>query len=151
MHGIRHTGYAGNELIDGAGSKILSLYCHTTITKGQPYVVDYDATNGMKTAAPVTALYPVTIVVALEDCASGKIGLFQEYGENIETLVATGVAVSDHLELIAAGTSLIVDGSTGSTVRTKGSKAIALEANASGVAALRKVRLFRELVEVAAT
>jgi len=151
MHGIRHTGYAGNELIDGAGNKIISLYCHASITKGQPYFVDYDATNGMKTAAAATAAFPVTIVTALEDYASGKIGLFQEYGEVDEALVANGVAVGDHLEVINSGTSFIVDGTSGSTTRSAKSKAIALAANTSGAAALRKVRLFREQVQIASS
>lgn len=152
MSGIRHKGYPGNIFYDDDGKKIVSLYCTQAVIKGRPYYIDYDGTYGPQATTPATlTAFSPKMVVALESAAINTIARFQMAGPVEEAYVADGAAVGDHLEVINSGTSFIVDGTTGSTSRSVKSCAMTMEANSSGAAALRKIWLFEEGSNIAAS
>ena len=62
---------------------------------------------------------------------------------------AAGIAAGDHVEVINAGTTVIVDGTTGSTTQTTRSIGIAKTATATG--AIDLVVLPSRTIEIAAT
>lgn len=152
MHGIRHRNYSGNEFVDGQGVHVTTLYCATAVAAGEVRIIEYDGVYGEKAVTPTGAMaFNVDTVVALEAVAAGNIGLFAKGGAIVEAKVATGVAVGDHLELIADGTNYITDGTSGSTARSVRTAAIAMEANASGVVALKKVYKYKVPHQIAAS
>jgi hypothetical protein len=155
---MEHAKFAGHRWVDQDDKNKVALYHTVAVTKGTPYskVYRYSATasNGEEAIVPLeeeTVHDLCKIVVALEDSAATKISIFQESGNVEEAYVGDGVAVGDYLEVVAAGTYFVPDGTTGSTTRTDQSAAVALEANASGATALKKILLLRETHDIAAS
>ena len=115
------------------------LYCkaHTGLTAYQPYVVTYGATAGAEvvSAAPVTLAAPGALVVTPQVAVTTGYyfwGMIQGDGKVLMT--SETYAVGDFLQILNAGTALVVDGSTGSTVQLVNSSAICKEAGTTAVA-----------------
>ena len=155
--GLTHAKFAGNRTTIGKGKEVVSLYHTIAVVKGRPYVRHYVYVAGTEpkeeafTPVEETTLNLNKVVIALETSPAGEYSLFQESGPCDAAYVGTGVAIGDPLEVIAAGTSLILTGTTGTITRDIKTCAYACEANASGAAALKKVLLLREVHQVAAT
>jgi hypothetical protein len=145
-------GVAGAIKHDGNRSYI---YCYVAAASalGKPYVLTYDgdeATNP-KTAAPATsAVYQLIVFPTKLQGADAGFMWCQFKGDAYVLVDGTSsVAKDDHLEVITTGVALILDGSTGSTIKTVGSVGIAQEAQATAAPTLTYVYLFGEKVNVA--
>lgn len=151
-HGIRQKGTPGVKFTDADGKVIVPLYCTQAVTKGRPYVMSYSGTYGPQATTPATEVthHKNEIVIALETAAINTIALFQIGGPVEEAYVYTA-AVGDHLEVLNAGTYLVVDGTSGSTTRSIKSTAICMEANALTSAALVKIWKFENTNDIAAS
>ena len=128
-------------------------YCkaHTALTAYQPYVITYGATAGAEvvSAAPVTIAAPGALVVVPQVAVTTGYyfwGLIA--GDGKVLMISETYAVGDFLQILNAGTALVVDGSTGSTIQLVNSSAICKEAGSTAVA--RKCMLLGNVAVVAA-
>ncbi len=138
------------EQIVEAGRAITFKYVksHALLTINQLYVYDFDGTDYI-TAAPVTnAAQVVRVGVPQAAIASGEFGFVAIKGQLEALHIAETYAAGDHLEILNAGTSLVVDGSTGSTVKTESSVGVTVDAGTT--AAAFTVELYGVPVVVAA-
>lgn len=105
------------------------------LTINQPYVVELDNANVWKAGSPVTLAAPGALVgIPQVAFTSGYYGFIQTEGECEGLHIAETYAAGDHLQLLSAGTALVVDGSTGSTVQTVNTCAITVDAGTTAVA-----------------
>lgn len=93
---------------------------HTTLTQYQPYMIVFSNTSGSEviTAAPTTQASGVTIGVPQVAFTSGYYGFVQIEGRATALLANETHVAGDYLELLNAGTSFVVDGTSGSTAYT---------------------------------
>lgn len=118
----------------------------SALTANQPYVLVNDAA-GVTTAAPATSTVTKYIGVPQVAIASGSYGWVAVKGL---CKAKTGIqAKGDTLEVINSGTTLIVDGSSGSPAETANTVAISCEAAAA--AATVEVCLLGKRVAIAAS
>ena len=126
---------------------------HTTLTAYQPYVLNYGSTAGAEvvTAAPLTNSAPGSqVVVPQVAFTSGYYGFVQIEGDCKALMTTETYALGDILQLVTAATTLVVDGSTGSTTWSTGQQcAICREAGSTAVA--RKIYLIHKLSTIAAS
>lgn len=116
------------------------------LVANQPYVLVDDA-DGVTTAAPATSAVIKLIGIPQADIATAYFGWVAVKGL---CDAKTGIqAKGDTLEVINAGTSLIVDGSSGSPAETANTVAISCEAKAA--AGVAKVNLIGKRVAIAAS
>ena len=112
----------------------------------QPYVLVNNA-DGVTTAAPATSSVIKLIGIPQVECATAYFGWVAIGGA---CQAKTGIqAKGDTLEVINGGTSLIVDGSSGSPAETANTVAISCEAAAA--AGVVKVNLLNKRVAIAAS
>jgi hypothetical protein len=147
---VEHTKFAGHRWTDADDKDKVSLYCAVDVVKGRPYCITYGV-YGEQASLPATetAINKNEVVIALDTISSGNIGKFQE-GGTVEEAYVGQCAAGDHLEVLDAGESLVVDGTSGETVRSVKTCAMALTANADVDPALRRVLLYRNGCQVAA-
>lgn len=118
----------------------------SALTAYQPYVLVNDA-DGVTTAAPATSAVIKLIGIPQVNCATAYFGWVAIKGA---CLAKTGIqAKGDTLEVINSGTTLIVDGSSGSPAETANTVAISCEAAAA--AATVEVNLLGKRVAIAAS
>ena len=125
---------------------------HAALTAYQPYVVSTAATVGSEviTGAPATLAAPGLLVCVPQVAfTSGYFGFVLVEGEGKVLMTAETYAIGDFLQILNAGTALVVDGTTGSTVQLVNSSAICKEAGTTAVA--RKTYLLGNPAVVAAT
>ena len=116
------------------------------LTANQPYVLVNDDA-GVTTASPATSSVAKIIGIPQVAIASGSYGWVAIGGL---CQAKTGIqAKGDTLEVINSGTTLIVDGSSGSPAETAGTVAISCEAAAA--AATVAVNLLNKRVTIAAS
>lgn len=116
------------------------------LVANQPYVL-VENKDGVTTAAPATSSVAKVIGIPQVAIASGSFGWVAIGGV---CLAKTGIqAAGDTLEVLNAGTTLVVDGSTGSPAETVGTVAISCETAAA--AATVKVNLLNKRVQIAAS
>lgn len=118
------------------------------LTAYQPYVISQTATI-KKGVAPATSSVAKIIGVPQATIADGSYGYVCIGGPcTVKTYTA---AVNDHLEVLNAGTYLVVDGSTGSTAETANSVAICAQANAASSAVAVAAVLIDKAVAIASS
>jgi hypothetical protein len=116
------------------------------LTANQPYVLKETA-DGVTTASPATSTVTKLIGIPQADMATAYFGWVAIKGL---CDAKTGIqAKGDTLEVINGGTSLIVDGSSGSPAETANTIAISCEAKAA--AGVAKVNLIGKRVAIAAS
>ncbi|MBQ1769116.1 MAG: hypothetical protein IIZ99_00230 [Turicibacter sp.] len=118
----------------------------SALTANQPYVLVNNA-DGITTAAPATSTVAKIIGIPQVAIASGSYGWVAIGGL---CQAKTGIqAKGDTLEVLNSGTTLVVDGSSGSPAETAGTVAISCEAAAA--AATVTVNLLNKRVTIAAS
>lgn len=116
------------------------------LTAFQPYVLVNNA-DGITTASPATSTVGKIIGIPQIDIAAGSYG-FVAIGGLCKA--KTGIqAKGDTLEVLNSGTTLVVDGSSGSPAETAGTVAISCEAATS--AKTVTVNLLNKRVTIAAS
>ena len=116
------------------------------LTANQPYVLVEKAAE-VGTASPATSSVSKIIGIPQVGIASGAYGWVAVKGI---CKAKTGIqAKGDTLEVINSGTTLIVDGSSGSPAETVGT--VAISAEAAAAAATVKVVLLGKRVQIAAS
>ena len=116
------------------------------LTANEPIVLVEDA-DGVTTAAPATSSVIKLIGIPQVNIASAYFGWVAIKGA---CKAKTGIqAKGDTLEVIKGGTSLIVDGSSGSPAETANTVAISMEAAAA--AGVVKVNIIGKRVAIAAS
>lgn len=126
-----------------AESEYMYVKAHTGLTAYQPYVLNYSSTSGaeFRTAAPATLTAPGSLVVVPQVAFTANYyGFVLIKGDGKVLMSAQTYAVGDFLQILNAGTTLVVDGTTGSPVRLINSCAICKEAGTTATA--RNVFLF---------
>lgn len=112
----------------------------------QPYVIA-DTFEGAILSAPVTSSVPKIVAIPQTDIPKDSYG-FAAIGGICKA--KTGIqAKGDTLEVINSGTTLIVDGSSGTPAETANTVAVSVEAAAA--AATVKVNLLNKRVAIAAS
>ena len=126
------------------------------LTAYQPYIKDLGGTTGATTTINVKLTAPVTLgapgaIVAIPQVAftSGYYGwvLVKGYGKALH--YAETYIKGDMLQLLSGGTSLVVDGSTGSTIKLVNTCGQSLDSGTTAVA--KAVYLNGEQAVIAAT
>ena len=126
------------------------------LTAYQPYILDLGGTTGSTTASAVSLTVPVTLgapgaIVAVPQVAftSGYYGwvLVKGYGKALHT--AETYIKGDMLQLLSAGTTLVVDGSSGSTIKLVNTCGQSLDSGTTAVA--KAIYLNGEQAVIAAT
>jgi hypothetical protein len=118
------------------------------LTAYQPYVLTQTNTI-IKGVAPATSTVSKYVGIPQATIADGSYGFVCIEGPCSASIYTA--AVGDFLEAINAGTYMIVDGSTGSTVETANSIAVCAAVNAVSAAATKAVVLLGKPVAVAAS
>jgi len=109
------------EMVDSdnpsAIKRFMYVKAHAGLTQYQPYTVVGVNTAGAEvvTAAPATLASGVTVCIPQVAFTSGYFGFVQIYGQCIAKLANETHVAGDYLELLTTGTTLIVDGTSGST------------------------------------
>lgn len=140
----------GTEITVSNGVEIPTTYKYVKaaadLTAYQPYVLVHNA-DGVTTASPATSTVIKLIGIPQAAMASAMFGWVAIGGL---CKAKTGIqAKGDTLEVINSGTTLIVDGSSGSPAETANTVAISCEAAAA--AATVKVNLLNKRVAIAAS
>ena len=131
---------------DNIEEEWIYIQAHTTLVQYQPYILDHTGTQ-LETAAPATGAGRVVVPqVAFTD---DYYGFVQVRGKSTCKIGAETYAVGDHLQVLNAGTTAVVDGTSGSTVQLVTSFAASYAA--ATVAAAISVYLFGDKADVAAT
>lgn len=99
------------------------------LTKNVPYVL-VEKADTIGTASPATSTVGKIIGIPQVAIASGSYGFVAIQGPC--KAVCGAIAKGDTMEVLNAGVSLTVDGSTGSPAETAGTVAIAAETSANG-------------------
>jgi len=108
---------------------------HAGLTQYQPYVLNWTGTAGseVKTAAPATTAAPGQMVCVPQVAfTSGYYGFVQIKGDCTCLLANETKAVGDYLQVLNTGTTLVVDGTSSSTVLLGNSCAVSKSATTDG-------------------
>lgn len=142
-------GVAGARKVEG-NREYFFVYVATGIAKGQPRILafDGDEETNPKDAAPATSTTVYQQVIFPTDTGANDFQWCQYKGDAYVLVDGTSdVAKDDFLEVLNAGTALVVDASSKGT----GSIAIAQEARTTNSAGLTYVYLIGDRVFVQAT
>ena len=114
------------------------LYASTGLTQYQPYQIQYSSTAGQE----IQAGAPATLAAPGRQCVIPQVAVTSGYyfwgiveGDCIALVPAVTYAVGDHLKLTNACTTMIVDGTSGSTSRTVNSCGISKTAGSTATGA----------------
>lgn len=141
-----------SETASKAVKKYIYVKSHTALTAYQPYVLADSSTAGSEviTAAPATLAAPgQKVVIPQVAFTSDYYGFVLYQGDGKVLMTAETYVAGDFLQILNTGTALVVDGTTGSTVRLINSCAICKEAVSSEVA--RNCYLFGDKAVTATT
>lgn len=133
-------------------SKYIYVRAHAALTQYQPYVLDWTTTanEDLATGAPATLAAPGRLVVIPQVAFTDNYyGWVLVEGQGSVLMTAETYADGDHLQLLNAGTALVVDGTTGSTAVTVNSCAMCYAAGTTAVA--KACYLFGRQAVIAAT
>ena len=114
-------------------SKYKYIKAASALTAFQPYVLVNDA-DGITTAAPATSTVGKLIGIPQVAIASGSYG-WVAIGGLCQAKVGAA-AKGDALEVLNAGTNLVVDGTTGATTETANTVAVACETTTTAATAV---------------
>lgn len=144
MAGIISKVHLGTPVTKDDGLMVIYAEAHAALTAFQPYAVQpsyntddldgdgSDDNDGKAiTAAPATLAALHYIGVPQKAYAIGEIAELVIGGACQAKLAAEAVVAGDYLEVLNAGTTMIVDGTSGSTTRSTKSLAMACEPNSS--------------------
>ncbi len=125
-----------------AVKRFMYVKSHTTLTVYQPYTVVFSNTSAAEvvTAAPATLANYVTVCIPQVAFTSGYYGFVQIFGACTSKLANETHVAGDFLELLNTGTTLIVDGTSGSTAYTV--KGVAIQVGTLSGAGTATVFLF---------
>lgn len=132
--------------VDSDDASVIQQYMyvksHAALTQYQPYVVVASGTSGSEfvTAAPATLASGVTVCVPQVAFSSGYYGFVQIQGKMTAKLANETHVAGDFLELLNAGTTFIVDGTSGSTAFSV--KSVAVQTGTLSGAGTTTVNLF---------
>ena len=117
--------------VDGASQATVYKYVKATakLTQYAPCVLEQKAA-GIETAAPATSTVAKFVGIPQVEIPAGYYGFVAVEGPC--TAAAGTVAAGDTLEVLNGGTTLTVDGSTGSPAETAATIAVAVEAPQGG-------------------
>lgn len=135
--------YTVDDSSNPAGVKqFMYVKSHAGLTQYQPYTVVFSNTAGSEvvTAAPATLGAYVTVCVPQVAFTSGYYGFVQIFGACTALLSSETHVAGDFLELLNAGTTFIVDGTSGSTAYT--TKGVAVQVGTLSGAGSTTVFLF---------
>lgn len=163
MPGVISKVHLGVPFVKDDGQMVILAIAHAALTAFRPYAVqpsvntddldqDGSADNDGKavTAAPATLAVYHYIGCPQKAYAAGEVAELVIGGAGKCLVPAAAVVATDYLEVLNAGTTAVVDGTSGSTTRTIRSFAYACEPNASAAMAV-KVQFLGVPVNVAAT
>ena len=164
MSGILSKVHLGVPVSKEDGSLVVYAIAHADLSAYQPYEVvasrntddnDQDGSNdndgSAETQAPATLAVPHFVGAPQRDYDEGDVAELLIGGAGKCKVPAAVVANEDFLEVLNAGTTAVVDGTSGSTTHTVGSFARACEANAGTAAAEINVQFLGLPVQVAAS
>lgn len=143
---------SSSETATKATKKYIYVKSHAALTAYQPYALGESSTAGSEviTAAPATLAAPgQKVVIPQVGFTSGYYGFVLFQGDGSVLMTAETYAVGDYLQILNAGTAMVVDGTTGSPAKTVNSTAICKEAGSTAVA--RACYLFGDKGVTAAT
>lgn len=102
-------------------------------TAGTPFAIECGSGGSAEvvTAAPTAQASGVKLGFNTSAITSGEY-FWAQIGGELTAAASAGIAAGDHVEVIAAGTTVIVDGTTGSTVHSTKSIGIAKTAVSGG-------------------
>lgn len=146
---VIHTADARN---GGAEKTYIYVKAHAGLTAYKPYVLAIGAVAGAEkvTKAPATLAAPGSIVAVPQVAfTSGYYGFVQIKGDATVLMKAETYAVGDHLQILNAGVTLVVDGTSSSTVESINTCAISKATGTTAVA--QPVYLKGEMAVIAAT
>ena len=126
--------------------KFKYIQSHDALTQYQPYIFDHTGIQ-LKTGAPATG--HAQLGVPQIAFTSGYYGFVQCYGESTVLKTVQTYAVGDHLEILNAGTALVVDGTSGATVQS--AKSVGVSMTAGTTAQAITAFLFGYPADIAAT
>jgi len=130
--------------------KFMYVKSHGALTVNQPYVLSISNTGYFVSAAPATLAAPGSLVVVPQVAfTSGYYGFVQFEGECECLHIAETYAAGDMLQVLNAGTALVVDGSTGATAFSVNTCGITVDAGTTAVA--KTIILYGKPAVVAAT
>lgn len=140
-----------NDTSKGGESQFMYVKAHAAFaTIGTPFEIQSGSGGNAEaiTSAPATIVSGAVLGFNTTAVTSGYYFWAQTAGILVAA-AAAGIAAGDHVEVINAGTTVIVDGTTGSTTQTTRSIGIAKTATATG--AIDLVVLPSRTIEIAAT
>jgi len=138
-----------NDTSKGGVSQFMYVKAHAAFaTVGTPFAIECGSGGDAEvvTAAPTEQVSGVKIGFNTTAITSGEYFWAQTAG--VITAAAGTVAAGDHVEVLAAGTTVVVDGTTGSTAHSTKSIGIAKTATSGGQITMAVVP--ERVVEVAA-
>lgn len=163
MGGVKSNVHLGVPVIEDDGRMVIYAEAHADLNANQPYGIvpsintddnnqDGSADNDGQsaTAAPATLAVPHFIGTPQKTYSEGEIAKLVLGGAGKLKVPAAAVVAGDYLEVLNAGTTAVVDGTSGATVRTVRSFAYACEANASAAKSIN-VQFLAVPVQVSAT
>lgn len=147
MAGVISKVHLGVPVTKDDGQQVIYAIAHAALTAFQPYAVqpsvntedldgDGSADNDGKavTAAPATLAALHYVGVPQKSYASGEVAELVIGGACKALVPASAVVAGDYLEVLNAGTTFVVDGTSGSTTRS--TKSIAYACSPNGGAAM---------------
>lgn len=163
MSGVKSNVHLGVPVIEDDGRQVIYAKAHAALNAYQPYAIrpsrntednnqDGSADNDGQavSAAPATLAVPHFIGTPQRTYKIGEIAKFVMGGAGKLLVPAAAVVNTDFLEVLNAGTTAVVDGTSGSTTQTVRSFAYATEANSSAAMAVN-VQFLALPVQVAAS
>ena len=134
---VKEKANSSSETASLAVKKYIYVKAHTGLTAFQPYVLGQGSTAGAEvvTAAPATLAAPgQQVVIPQVAFTTAYYGFALLQGSGKVLMTAETYAVGDFLQVLNAGTALVVDGTSGSPAKLVNSCAICTEAGSTAVA-----------------
>ena len=163
MGGVKSNVHLGVPVVEDDGRLVIFAIAHAALNAYQPYAIkptrntddnDQDGSNDndgqATTAAPATLAVPHWVGCPQRDYSSGEIAKIVVGGAGKCKVPAAAVVNTDYLEVLNAGTTAVVDGTSGSTTQTVRSFAYATAANSSAAANLN-VQFLALPIQIAAS
>ena len=122
-----------NDTSKGGESQFMYVKSHAAFaTTGTPFEIQAGSGGDAEVVTAAVAEIVSGAKIGFNTTAVGSGEYFWAQIAGVLTAAAATVAVGDHVEVLAAGTTVVVDGTTGSTVQSTKSIGIAKTATSSG-------------------
>lgn len=136
MGGIISKVHLGVPIAEDDGRLVIYAVAHTDLVAFQPYAVhpSYNSTDedgSAVTAAPASLAALHYVGIPQKTYVAGEVAKLVVGGACKAKLAAEAVVAGDYLEVLNAGTTMIVDGTSGSTTRSNKGLGMACEPNGS--------------------